>query len=67
MLLRHDRGTRHDTGNYTREYDGTTYHYFDLNFGYHEDIFLDGMDDREMTYYSGIDIPHGYNWEMNTK
>ncbi len=54
MLLRHDRDTRHDTGIYTREYDGTTYHNFDMNSGYHEDIFRGSMDDRGMTYYSGM-------------
>ena len=31
----------------------TTY-YLDLSFGYQEDIFRDGMDDRGMTYYSGM-------------
>ena len=62
-------GREHDTTRGTqREHYGTfIYNYFDLNLGYNEDISLDGMDDREMTYYSGITIPHGYNWEMNTK
>ena len=58
----------HDTTRGTqREHYGTfIYNYFDLDFGYNEDISLDGMDDREMTYYSGITY-HGYNWEMKTK
>ena len=31
-----------------------TNYYVDLNFGYLEDIFRDGMDARGMPYYSGM-------------
>ena len=44
----------------------TTY-FYNLNFGYYEDIFRDCLYDREVTYNSGKKVVHAYYWERILK
>ena len=52
MATRH--GGTYDThaGNYKGHHTAT--YFYNLNFGYYEDIFRDCLYDRDVTYYSGM-------------
>ena len=45
----------------------TATYFYNLNFGYYEDIFRDCLYDREVTYNSGKKVVHAYYWERILK